>query len=58
MSEEKNPKKEIEVVNGDGKDLTISPVYEHIKSDDDQINENNKKQNIVIPKGRSDKDKE
>ena len=57
MSEEKNPKKEIEVVNGDGKDLTISPVYEHIKSDDDQINKKNKKQNIVIPKGRSDKEK-
>ena len=30
MAEEKEEKKEIEVVNGDGSDLAISPVYEHI----------------------------
>ena len=30
MAEEKEEKKEIEVVNGDGSDLDISPVYEHI----------------------------
>lgn len=46
-------KKEIKVVNGDGKDLTISPVYEHIKSDNTPTNDN-KKKNIVIPKGSSD----
>ena len=41
-------KKKIEVVNGNGKDLDISPVYEHIeiqKPKDDK-----KKENIVIPK--------
>lgn len=54
MSEEK---KEIRVVNGDGKDLTISPVYEHIKSDDTPINEEHKKKDIVIPKGVHDKKK-
>lgn len=53
MSDEK---KEIKVVNGDGKELNISPVYEHIKSD--KVPENdNKKKNIVIPKGTSDKKK-
>ena len=30
MSEEKDNKKEIEVINGDGTNLVISPVYEHI----------------------------
>lgn len=53
MSEEK---KEIEVISGDGKDLNISPVYEHIKSDNVK-NDDNKKNNIVIPKSVSDKDK-
>lgn len=51
MSEEK---KEIEVVNGDGKDLDISPVYEHIKSDN--VPGDDKKKDIVIPKGSSDKE--
>lgn len=53
MSEEK---KEIQVVNGDGKDLDISPVYDHIKSDNIP-SDDNKKKNIVIPKGTSDKKK-
>lgn len=52
MSDEK---KEIEVVNGDGKELNISPVYEHIKSDN--VPSDNKKKDIVIPKGTSDKKK-
>ena len=48
MSEEKE-KKEIKIVDGDGSDLDISPVYEDIndlrpKSKDD------KPKNIVIPK--------
>ena len=47
-------KKEIEVVNGDGKELNISPVYEHIKSDIVPDN-GNKRKDIVIPKGSSDK---
>ena len=32
MSEEKDNKKEIEVINGDGSNLDISPVYEHINA--------------------------
>ena len=47
-------KKDIEVITGDGKDLDISPVYEHIKSD--IVSDNGrKKKDIVIPKGESEK---
>jgi hypothetical protein len=53
MSDEN--KKEIKVVSGDGKDLDISPVYEHIKSD--KVPNDNKKKDIVIPKSSSDKNK-
>lgn len=45
-------KKEIKVINGDGTDLNISPVYEHIKPDSPQNDK--KKQNIIIPKGKKD----
>ena len=52
-----NDKKQIKVVSGDGKDLNISTVYEHIKKDV-EINETNEnktnKKNIIIPKGNSD----
>lgn len=47
-------KKDIEVITGDGKDLDISPVYEHIKSDIVPDN-GRKKKDIVIPKGESEK---
>ena len=47
-------KKEIKVVTGDGNDLTISPVYDHIKSD--LVPDNSeKKKDIVIPEGSSKK---
>ena len=54
----KESKKEIKVVTGNGKDLDISTVYEHIKSKDSQDHNdtNNKKGDIVIPKGSSKKD--
>ena len=48
MSEEKEDKKEIEVVSGDGSNLDISPVYEHIKVAKPQ-NRDKKPKNIVIP---------
>lgn len=53
MSEKK---KEIEVINGDGSDLDISTVYEHIKLDK-QKESDEKKKNIVIPKGTSENKK-
>ena len=44
-----NPdKKEINVVNGDGTDLNISPVYEHIKPAKPKGNDKNPK-DIIIP---------
>ena len=48
-------KKEIKVVTGNGKNLDISPVYEHIKTDTNRTAPN--KKDIVIPKGASDKKK-
>ena len=53
MSEKK---KKIEVINGDGKDLDISQVYDHIKSDNPP-NDENKRKNIVIPKGKHEQKK-
>lgn len=41
-------KKEIEVINGDGTEIDISPVYDHIILD--KPNKNEKKEKIVIPK--------
>ena len=48
MAEEKDEKKEIEVVSGDGSNLDISPVYEHIDAAKPK-NKDNKPKNIVIP---------
>ena len=54
--ETKNKKREIQVVNGDGTDLEISPVYDHIKSSNTPSN-NKKKEDIVIPKSSTDEKK-
>jgi len=43
----KQGKKNIEVVSGDGKDLEISPVSNHLPISKPKINDNTKK--IVIP---------
>lgn len=48
MSDEKENKKEIEIVTGDGSDLDISPVYEHIDAVKPK-DRDNKPKNIVIP---------
>ena len=48
MSEEKQDKKEIDIVSGDGSNLDISPVYEHIAAAKPK-NKNNKPKDIVIP---------
>ena len=39
--------KDIKVVNGDGSDLEISPVYKHLEVE--KPKEEPKKENIVIP---------
>lgn len=40
-------KKKIEIVSGDGKDLNISPVYDHI--DIEKPKEKKEKKKIIIP---------
>lgn len=47
MSDEKENKKQIEVVSGDGSNLDISPVYEHIEAV--KPKNSKKPKNIVIP---------
>lgn len=54
MSDENNKdKKEIEVINGDGSNLLISPVYDHIKDVKPKSKDKNPK-NIVIPGEKKD----
>ena len=45
-------KNEIEVISGDGTDLEISPVYDHIKIDSN--NNKEKKKDVVIPKSNKE----
>lgn len=54
MSEK--PKK-IEIVNGNGKELDISPVYEHIATDKPK-SAKKVKQEIVVPNSTKNKKKE
>ena len=53
MSGMEEPKK-IEIVSGTGKDLNISPVYDHVNVNKSQ----EKPKNIVIPKSHSEKKEE
>ncbi len=56
MSENnKDEKKDIEVINGDGSNLVISPVYEHINAAKPKSKDKNPK-NIVIPGEKKKKD--
>lgn len=48
MSNKSENKKEISVVNGDGSNLEISPVYEHINAAKPKSKDKNPK-NIIIP---------
>ena len=57
MSEEKQDKKEIEIVSGDGSTLDISPVYEHIDAAKPK-NKDKKPTNIVIPGQKKEEKKE
>lgn len=56
MTDEKEDKKEIEIVTGDGSNLDISPVYEHIDAAKPK-NKDKKPQNIIIP-GQKKEEKE
>lgn len=47
---EENKKKEIEIVNGDGTELDMSPVFEHLNAVKPKSkSEEDKKKKIVIP---------
>jgi len=48
MANENENKKDIEIVSGDGSNLDISPVYEHIEAVKPK-NKDKKPQNIVVP---------
>jgi len=52
MKEDEEEKKDIEVVSGDGSEIEISPVYDHIILDKPNKKEN--KGNIVIPKEKKE----
>lgn len=47
--------KKIEIVSGDGKDLDISPVYDHLNTGKPDCND--KPKNIVIPKSKKANEK-
>lgn len=47
MAEEKGSKKQIEIINGDGSNLDISPVYDHIEAV--KPKKDKKPKNIIIP---------
>ena len=49
MSEDKEERKDLEIVSGDGSNLNISPVYDHINAGKPKSNDE-KPKNIVIPK--------
>lgn len=55
MADEKENKKKIEIVNGDGSNLDISPVYEHIEAVKPK-NKDRKPKNIVIPGQKKEED--
>ena len=49
-------KKSIEVISGDGSNLDISPVYDHLNESTPKSS-GEKPKNIVIPKEKSTEDK-
>ena len=51
VSDEKKEKKDIEVIEGTGEELDISPVYEHLSNSKPKTKKD-KPQNIVIPKSK------
>ena len=48
---ENDEQKKIEIISGDGSDLDISPVYDHVNVNRTQ----QKPKNIIIPKSTSEK---
>ena len=55
MDENEEEKRDIDVVSGDGSEIEISPVYDHVILD--KPNKNEKKEQIIIPKEIKDDNK-
>ena len=48
MDENEEEKRDIDVISGDGSEIDISPVYDHVILD--KPNKKEKKEQIIIPK--------
>lgn len=59
MSEDiEDEKKEIEIVSGDGSELDVSPVYEHLNAVKPKTkDENDKDRKIIIPESTNNTNK-
>lgn len=55
MDENEEEKRDIDVISGDGSEIEISPVYDHVILD--KPNKNEKKEQIIIPKEIKDDNK-
>ncbi len=53
---EENEKKEIEIISGDGSELNISEVHEHLTAMRPKSKDEKGKKNIVIPKVQEESD--
>lgn len=50
-------KKDLEVFSGDGTELEISEVFEHIKGTEPKFDKAKEKGKIIIPKAKNDEEK-
>ena len=57
MSDDKKKDKDIEIINGDGTNLVISPVYEHINAAKPKSKDKNPK-NIIVPGQKKEQEKD
>ena len=48
--DKKDEKKEIEIVTGDGSELDVSPVYDHLNAVKPKTKKEEEKKKIIIPK--------
>lgn len=53
-----NEDQELEVISGDGSELDVSPVYNHLNVIKPKTKTDEEKQEIVIPKTKEEREKE
>ena len=56
MSEDIEEKKDLEVVSGDGSELDVSPVYDHLNDVKPKVDD--KKKKIIIPEVKEKKERD